>query len=398
MHNYTETYQYQYIDSNKELSRVCETLQTRSVLSIDTEFVRTRTLRPKLGLIQIFDTQQVYLVDPIAIKDLSELATLFSDTSIVKVAHSCSEDLEAIWHRMGAMPAPVFDTQVAAAFDNMGMSLGYANLVDSLFDIQLDKTESLTDWTHRPLTQAQCEYASADVTHLMALYEHFIAKFDGDNKLDWIFDEVASLAHKKSLPMRPDCAYLGAKNNWKLRGINLEAFKLLSAWRVITAIKEDKALNFVVKESALFQLATKLPTTNHSLFECNELFSRQARQYGSQIIAICDKARTTDSSELTKRINRLIDFAGYKACLSLCKKTIEDVALRHDIPASLLASKKQMNQLLSWCWFDTNETECVGLQPDLLTGWRAKLLATELQKGSELVNKIENSHEVKRSL
>jgi ribonuclease D len=403
LHPYNKTYKYLYVDTPAQLTQLCAHYSTQEVLAIDTEFVRTQTLTPILGLIQVFDKRQVALIDPVAIKDLSEFSSILTNPNIVKVAHACSEDLEALWHHLRIIPTPLFDTQFAAAMLGLGVSVGYANLVENLFEITVDKGESRTDWIQRPLSPAQCAYASADVTHLMALYEHIYKETQILQKTDWVLDEIHQLGLKKSIPLPPEIAYYSLKNNWKLKGKQLSALKELAKWRLEVARKENMAVNFVIKEIALFEIASKVPETPQALFDCHNLYSKQARLYKDDLLRICQAAKEQSNIQAVPKIQRLVEFNGYKACLNTVKDFVDHVALQQNIPVPVLASKKQMNQLLKWCWFDFDELELQGLKPDILIGWRGELFAEYIQ-GKQLLNQhnlhavIAGHHEIKRSL
>ncbi|MFT4655068.1 MAG: ribonuclease D [Kangiellaceae bacterium] len=403
MHPYNKTYEYLYVNTSAQLSELCAHYATQEVLAIDTEFVRTQTLTPILGLIQVFDKEQVALIDPVAIADLSEFAAILTNANIVKIAHACSEDLEALWHHLQVIPTPIFDTQFAAGLIGLGVSVGYANLIEKLFEITVDKGESRTDWIQRPLSAAQCAYASADVTHLMALYEHIFKETQTIQKTNWVFDEIHQLGVKKSMPLPAEIAYYSLKNNWKLKGKQLIALKALAKWRLEVARKENMAVNFVIKEVALFEIASKVPDTAQALFDCHNLYSKQARLYKDDLLAICQAARNESNQQAVPRIQRLIEFSGYKPCLNIVKELVDHIALEQDVPVAVLASKKQMNQVLKWCWFDFDELELQNLCPDMLSGWRGELFSAYIQ-GSQLFNNINlqaliaGHHEIKRSL
>ncbi len=398
MHPYTQNYQYIYVDNANQLAELCEHYRSQPVLAIDTEFVRTQTLTPCLGLIQVFDGKQVALIDPIAITDLSKFADILINESIVKVAHSCSEDLETLWQHLDIIPKPVFDTQVAAAMLDIGPSIGYANLIENLFSITIDKGESRTDWLQRPLSEAQCNYASADVTHLMAIYENLLVPITEHGFLPYIYDEIQALGVKKSIAMPSDLAYLQLKNNWKLHGVKLQALKLLAQWRLDEARRLNKSINFIIKEVALFELAYKLPVTQQLLFDCHNLYAKQARLYGDQLLNIIRQAKATPIEACPPPIQRLIEFKGYKPCAQLLKELIEQISEEQRIPQACLASKKQLNQLLKWCWFNFDELENLGLLPDVLSGFRRDLFYPHVNENSLIGKKIAENHEIMRSL
>lgn len=395
MHSYQHIHRFHYIDDFHSLSEVCQQFSTCSVLAIDTEFVRTKTLRPILGLIQIFDGTDVYLIDPIAIEDLSELATILNTPTIIKVAHSCSEDLEAIWHHLNVVPTPIFDTQFAASLLGEGNSIGYANLVEKLFSITLDKGESRTDWTQRPLSDAQLKYAAADVTHLMAIYEALNQQVSAVNKLDIVFDEIKQLSVKKTSELPSQFAYLNLKNIWRLKPKQLATIQKLAEYRVDVARQNNISLNFVIKEQALFDIAVQMPTNTAQLFQIKSLFAKQAREHGTTIIDICAECSTLSIEQCPNKLQRLIEFAGYKGTLQSLKELIEECANKNDIPPAVLASKKQMNQMLKWLWFDNDDLALQGLKPDLLLGFRYDLLKDYL---TDFISKMAQQHEIKRSI
>ncbi len=395
MHKYAELISYDYIDEPSALKGLCDKYRDSKVIAIDTEFVRTQTLLPALGLIQVFDGETLALIDPIAIIDLSPFSDILCDENIIKIAHSCSEDLETLWHHLNIIPKPIYDTQFAANLLGLGQSVGYANLVESLFEISLDKGESRTDWLQRPLTSAQCSYASADVTHLLAIYEQLSIQTDLLSRSDWVYDEISQLAKKKCAVFPSDLAYLNLKNNWKLNGKHLLALQRLAKWRLETARELDKSINFVLQEQALFEIASKLPSSQSELFALKNLYHRQAKTHKAVLMNICKQVNAAEPQEYPKPIQRLIYFEGYKNAISLLKSTLTQIADNAELALGVLASKKQMNQLLKWCWFEFDELEAQGLYPDLLIGWRAKLIACKLPA---LEKSFSIHHEIKRSL
>ncbi|MEP2603560.1 MAG: ribonuclease D, partial [Paraglaciecola sp.] len=177
--------QYTFITDTQALNDFCLQASKEQAIAVDTEFVRTRTLYPKLGLIQIYDGKQLVLVDPLSIDDFSSLQSLLTNPKVVKVLHSCSEDLEAFWHALKVVPAPIFDSQFAASIVGMGPALGYAKLVEMMLGVVVDKGESRTDWIARPLSEQQCAYAANDVLYLFQLYPELKSKVEQQQKLPW---------------------------------------------------------------------------------------------------------------------------------------------------------------------------------------------------------------------
>jgi ribonuclease D len=372
--------QYNFITSNQALADFCQQASQVEAIAVDTEFVRTRTLYPQLGLIQIYDGKQLVLVDPLSINDFSSLTELFTNPNVVKVLHSCSEDLETFWHAFKVMPSPIFDSQFAASIVGMGPALGYAKLVEIMLDITVDKGESRTDWLARPLRDEQCDYAAKDVLYLFQLYPELKARVEEQNKLPWVYAEIAHLAAKKQTPIPLDSVYLTIKNNWKLSSKAVLVLKRLAAWRTSTARQRDMALNFVVREENLLAIAMQQPSNKNELRLIQGINPHEVRIHGDALLAIVAECQKVSEELYPPRVKRLNDMEEYKNTAANVKKLCLNIAEKYAIPPELVGSKKQINQLLKWCWLDQDESRDMGLQPDLLSNWRGPFLIKELIK------------------
>jgi ribonuclease D len=376
--------QYTFITDEQALNEFCTQASQVEAIAVDTEFVRTRTLYPKLGLIQIYDGKQLVLIDPLVINDFSSLTELLTNPDVVKVLHSCSEDLETFWHTFKVMPTPIFDTQFAASVVGMGTSLGYAKLVDIMLGITVDKGESRTDWIARPLREEQCAYAANDVLYLFQLYPELKTKVQCQNKLPWVYSEMELLTAKKQNPMPLDSVYLNMKNNWKLVGTSVLILKKLAAWRTATARKRDMSLNFVVREENLVEIARRQPLSKNELREIQGMNPHEIRLHGDALLAIVADCQDVTPKLCPPRVERLNDFEENKNTVAAVRKICNSIAEENEIPVELVGSKKQVNQLLKWCWFTCDETRSLKMQPDLITGWRKPLFENELLKVSSL--------------
>ena len=376
--------QYQLITTFEQLEKVCITAQRQEAIALDTEFVRTRTLTPHLGLIQLYDGHQLVLIDPLAIENMQPFVALLENTDVVKVLHSCSEDLETFLTAFDTIPSPIFDTQFAASVLGKGPTLGYAKLVEMLCDVELDKGESRTDWLARPLREAQLSYAANDVLYLLPCYQQLASEIQAVGKADWVFEEIALLGAKKRAQMPEDFAYLQIKNSWRLNAEQLTVLQALAAWRLNTARKKDLALNFVFKEGHLFEAAQRLSDSKSALSRINGVNHQSVRRYGDTIVAIIEEARTKFAQTPEKFrlpvVLRLIDIPKYKKTLAELKSVSEQIADENGVSSDVIASKKQLNQLLKWYWFQVDETRVQGLKPDVLSTWRAPLFQPYVSK------------------
>lgn len=373
---------YVLISSNDALAETCARARRHPAVALDTEFVRTRTLAPHLGLLQLYDGHQLVLIDPLPITDFTPLIHLLTDDKVVKVLHSCSEDLETFLNAFNVLPTPVFDTQVAASILGLGPTLGYARLIEELCGVTLDKGESRTDWLARPLRDAQLHYAANDVLYLLPAYEQLSQMIDARGKRHWVTEEIATLGERKRASMPLEFAYLQIKNNWRLSSQQLTVLQHLAAWRLNRAREKDMALNFVFKESALFDVAQRLPTNRASLSRISGVTPHVLRLFADTLLKLVeqglDEFELLPSEQHLPPVRRLIDIPAYKKSMAAIKEITDTLAERQGVTSDVLASKKQMNQVLKWWWFDIDETRVLGLMPDLLSGWRKPLFEQAL--------------------
>ena len=305
-----------------------------------------------------------------------------ANPNVVKVLHSCSEDLETFLAAFGMVPAPIFDTQFAASVLDMGPTLGYARLVELMSNVVLDKGESRTDWLARPLREAQLSYAANDVLYLLPVYRQLAEKIAQVGKYEWVTQEIAALAEKKKAQVPLEQAYLHLKNLWRLTPEQLTVFRHLAAWRLKVARQKNLALNFVIREGQMFDIAVRMPVSRSALSRTEGLQPQTLRRYGDILINLVAEARElfedTPADRKLVSIRRLIDFPEYKKNLAAVKRICAEVAQAQSVTEEVIASKKQINQLLKWQWFDLDETRSQGLLPDLLSGWRRPLLEVKL--------------------
>lgn len=374
--------QYQLIEDSLSLQNLCQQYKQASVLAIDTEFVRTRTLYPRLGLLQIFDGKQLALIDPIAIDDLSPFWQLLTDEKITKVLHACSEDLEVFLTSANCKPVNLIDSQIMMSFLGHGLSMGYAAMVKHFTGIELDKSESRTDWTKRPLTQKQLNYASADVEHLFSIYPKLLAETEQIGRLEFAKQETALLIERKFSPINEDQLYRQIKLAWRLNPKQLNSLQQLTKWRYQEAKKRDLPLGFVVKENTLMAVAQYNPQSLTAMNQLNGAEVLDIRHEGKAMLAVIKKASQDSEASYPEKIQRLDEYPGYKQIFKNVKSFILAVSEKHDLAIENLASKKQINQFLTW-YFDLNGAKALSREtktyPDILTVWRNELFGQKLQ-------------------
>lgn len=369
---------YQLITTNEALEQVCLQAQAHSQVALDTEFVRTRTYYPQLGLIQLYDGELLTLIDPLPITVWQPFIDLLTDPNVVKFLHAGSEDLEVFLNAFGVLPSPLVDTQILAAFSGRPLSCGFARLVAETTQVELDKSESRTDWLARPLSEKQCDYAAADVWYLLPLAQLLERETREAGWIEAALDECYSLCCRRSEVLQPEVAYLEVSNAFQLNPRQLACLQKLASWRLSQARQRDLAVNFVVREENLWQVARYQPTSLGEL-ESLGLSGPEIRYHGRTLLALVAEANEMDESLLPAPVSNLIDHVGYRKVFKDIKSLIQSVAEESGLSVELLASRRQINHLLNWHW----KLKSVEHKPELMSSWRGNLLAGRL---SEILN------------
>jgi ribonuclease D len=268
------------ITTTADLARFCEAAKSEPYVTIDTEFLRERTYWSKLCLIQMAlpgKTGQAVLVDPLAEGlSLDPLYDLFRHQATVKVFHAARQDLEIFFVEGKVFPVPLFDTQVAAMVCGFGEQVGYETLVKKIAHEPLDKTSRFTDWSHRPLSEAQLVYALADVTHLRVIYEHLAKQIETSGRQKWVAEELAVLTDPATYTIAPDEAWMRVKTRTN-SGKFLAVVKELAQFRETYAQAHNVPRSRVYKDDALLELASTRPT-NYEELGRSRLLLREARR------------------------------------------------------------------------------------------------------------------------
>ncbi|WP_111979635.1 ribonuclease D [Algibacillus agarilyticus] len=366
---------FKLIENQTELESLCKVLNQRTVLAIDTEFVRQRTYYPKIGLIQINCGEHIYLIDPLEVESWQSFNRILENENIIKVIHSCSEDVEVFKSALGANVKGFYDTQIAESFCSGAMSLGLAALVNQYKHIQLDKGHARTDWLQRPLTPEQLNYAASDVLYLLDIYHLQIVTLG--QKYAQAKEDVESVIAKKYLIPNPDLAWRDIKSNWLLSPRQLAVLRLLAKWRLENAIARDMAINFVIHERSIIALATRQPMSINSMKNVPDIHPMEIRKHGNTLLEFIEQGKNVPIAECPPKVRRLSELAQYKPLYTEAKALISEIAQTVGINVELLASKRQINQYISYHW--QINPWCQDELPELGTGWRGELLDDALK-------------------
>lgn len=364
--------EFSYIDNAHDLEIICRRWQSKRVLALDTEFVRVKTYFPQLGLIQVADDEGVALIDPLGVGSLKPFAEVLANSAVIKVLHSCSEDLEVFHRGCGVLPNPVFDTQIAASFLGMGMNLGYARLVDELLGIAISKDASRTDWLKRPLSPEQLQYAAADVLHLLEVYHRLAERMANHPHRDWFEEDCQALQSTERFTIEPHKAYKKVKQAFRLSRQQLCVLQELAEWRENEALRRDLIRRYVVSDESLLALALRQPRNLHAMQTMEELSPAELRKHGILLLSLIEKAKQVDESQWPDAIARPHDIPGLKTAMTEAKSIADRIAAEQGIAPELLASNRLLEASLLY------EAGKKSSAPKSWTGWRGRLLKTPL--------------------
>ncbi len=366
-----------YVEDAQQLDLICQSYAQAELLAIDTEFVRTRTLYPKLGLIQINDGKTLALIDPVALSDLTPFWQLMENPNIVKVLHACSEDLEVFLTAGNCRPVNLIDSQIIMAFLGHGLSLGYAAMIAHYTGIELDKSESRTDWMKRPLTEKQLEYAQADVEHLFNILPKLMAEIEQSGWLAAAQQESELMIERKFTAIDESQMYKNIKMAWRLNPQQLYRLQQLATWRYQQAKQKDRPIGFIAKDHTLMALAQHNPDNVGAMARIEGVEQLDIRHKGRAMLFVLKQAEQQANAELPAQIIRLDEYPGYKQNFKKVKSFIALIGTETELLIENLASKKQINQFLSW-YFKLNGAENNVHLVDIMQGWRKPLLGDKL--------------------
>ncbi|MGI9451759.1 MAG: ribonuclease D [Geminicoccaceae bacterium] len=249
------------LTQSAEVDEFCRYLADQPHVTIDTEFMRDRTYWPKLCLVQLAGKDRFAAIDPLAPDiDLEPLFDLMANPSVVKVFHACRQDVEIFYHLTGRTPTPIFDSQLAAMVLGYGDEVGYESLVTKIAKARIDKSSRFTDWSRRPLSEQQLDYALADVTHLRVIYEQLLAELEDAGRTDWANQELAELTSADTYEQPPELAWKRVKIRSKDRRF-IAIVQALTSWREREAQSRDVPRNRIIRDDLLMEVAANRPTS-----------------------------------------------------------------------------------------------------------------------------------------
>ena len=360
-----------WIRDDASLAQHCVEWQALPFVALDTEFMRVDTFYPIAALLQIGDGARAYLIDPLLINDWAPLSALLENPDVIKVVHACSEDLEVLLRLTGSLPAPLFDTQLAAAYLNLGFSMGYSRLVQEILGIELPKGETRSDWLQRPLSDTQISYAAEDAVHLADVYAILQPKLSTD-KHAWLLDDGAELVANLRREIDPYDLYRDAKLAWKLSRAQLAVLRELCAWREREARSRNLPRNRVVREHSLWPLAKTQPDNLPALAKIEDIHPKTVRQDGEFLIELIKTAASLPPEQWPAALPEPLPIEA-----SNVLKTLRLIGQQHaeqlNMAPELMLRKKTLEALLK-SGYPNGPYQL----PESLRGWRRELMGQAL--------------------
>lgn len=361
----------EWVLDDASLAACCQQWRTLSFIAVDTEFMRVDTFYPQAGLVQVSDGHTAWLIDPLCIDQWAPLAQVLEAPSVLKVLHACGEDLEVLLRLTGALPSPLFDTQLAAAYLNLGFSMGYSRLVQEVLGLELPKGETRSDWLQRPLADTQVRYAAEDALHLAELYTALKPRLS-DEKTAWVLDDGQELVNQLTRETDPRELYRDAKLAWKLAPAQLAVMRELCAWREAQARLRDVPRNRILKESSLWPLARYQPDNLTAMAKIEDMHPRTLRQDGEALIELIRAAASQPREQWPQVLPDPLPIEA-SGILKQLRAVGQAEAAELGIAPELATRKKTLEALLR-SGFPDGPYQL----PDSLRGWRRERLGQKL--------------------
>jgi ribonuclease D len=357
------------ITKQKELDELCQSLAAQPFIMVDTEFLREKTYFPKLCLIQVCGPdKKAYAIDPLVKKlDLKPFLDILLNSEILKVFHAARQDLEIFFQLCGKVPSPLFDTQIAAMVCGYGDSVGYESLVRNITGGQLDKSVQFTDWSRRPLTDRQLEYALGDVTHLCDIYLKLSAELTKTGRMSWVFEEEKILADPATYVNDPYEMWRKIKIKSPKRK-TLALLRELAAWREIKAQEKNLPRSWILKDETLADMAAQSPKTPEELEKIRNFPKEAAKgDTGAQILSLLEKVRKMPSADYPDIEKKSPIPQSVSGVVDILRMLLKVQASESGVAAKLIA--------------DSDDLEAIAMQDDpdtlALKGWRYELFGRE---------------------
>jgi ribonuclease D len=356
------------LTENAPLTAFCERISGDAFVAVDTEFIRERTFWPNLCVVQIAGRAEAAAIDTLAEGiDLFPIFRLMADPGVLKVFHAGRQDIEIFYHLTGEIPAPIFDTQVAAMVCGFGESASYETLVAQIAKTQIDKSSRFTDWAHRPLTRRQIDYALSDVVHLRTVYEDLARRLEKNGRTGWLAEEMAVLTDPKTYRVEPRESWRRLKTRSHSRR-HLAVLREVAAWRETEAQARNVPRNRILRDEALLEIASHTPRTKEDLARTRSVSTGMAEgPMGSAILKAVAIGLETPEQDLPELPPRAETAPGIKPTVELLKVLLKMKCEEHGVAQKLVANTEDLEAIAA---------DDSALVP-ALQGWRREIFGED---------------------
>lgn len=356
---------WQLIDSQDSLAELSQRLQSVDWVAIDTEFMREKTYFPVLCLIQLATPDWAVCIDPLADISLEPLLEALYRPDLLKIFHAAEQDLELFNQIKGSPPPNLFDSQIAAPLLGFPEQAGYGRLVEMICGRVLDKSQTRTDWSRRPLSEAQLQYAADDVIELVKIYKHLRDQLAETGRTEWLTADWQRLADPERFNRSPDRAWERLKNLDRLPKKARGAAQQLAIWRERMALDRDRPRNWILKDATLFDIAKQLPQNFDALSRVRGLPEPVLKRDGNALLKAVKEGQD-NAMPLTKKTSSSALNESQEAAVDALSAIARLKGLEHSINPQVLAPRKVLEKFFR------------GEDSGLTSGWRGKLLADTL--------------------
>jgi ribonuclease D len=333
----------EYIHDEAGLKALSKRLRDSDRLAVDTEFIGEESFSPRLEIIQVATEAVIAIIDHRAAPRLDWFLELLVDARILKIFHAGRQDLEIFSLRMGSVPTPIFDTQVAAAMVGYGSQIGYGQLVQQVAGLSLEKSETFTNWSQRPLTTEQIEYALEDVRYLFSLHTHLTERLRALGRLAWAEEEFRRLQESVSEEARaPRLRYQRIRGWESLKPRGRGVLRELAAWREHEAQKRDRPRGRIIRDESLLEIARRAPTTVEALNALRGLQASHVEKYGEALVSAVERGLQVPDRDLPHAEKRRRVDPESAGLVDLLGTALKVRAVEASISPQLLASAAEL--------------------------------------------------------
>ncbi len=372
---------FEVIETTEKLEAFMDKISAAKWVALDTEFLREKTYYAKLCLIQIEAEGHRACVDPLSIDDLSSLTKVLNDPDITIVLHAAHQDMEILLQLSGETPTPIFDTQVAAAVLGLGDTMAYARLVEQMLGVAIDKSQVRTDWSRRPLKEAQLKYAIDDVRYLSQIYPMMLEKLESQNRLEWLDKDFAKASDPETYAINADQRWKKIRGNQVLKRPQLAILRELASWRENLAEKKDLPRKWIIGDDILIDLARQNPKSSQEIAQIRGINADRTKKYHQIWLDLLKKGQETPEAEWPELPRSKKPTPTQNGVIDLLMLVIQLEAKKQGITPAAIAGRKQVASMIQ-----AGETK-------LSDDWRGEIVNDTFAHvlAGEMVLSIENA-------